>query len=144
TIIFQKEEIDAKMKINIILTIIIGALTQIGSLSPTFDDSRCTYTGADCPSMPCCNSKFECKLTTLSLFSLPPELYELAAKNKTYRCLEKIPLGRSCLFHEECSHIQYARCINSSCQCPSIYFEFQGQCFTWHGYDGSKVVISRN
>lgn len=34
------------MEIKFILTIIIGALTQIGSV-PIFDDSGCTYTGAN-------------------------------------------------------------------------------------------------
>ncbi|KAH0561415.1 hypothetical protein KQX54_016644 [Cotesia glomerata] len=122
----------------------IGALTQIGSLLPAFDDSSCTYTGAYCPSMRCCDRNFECKLTTLSLFSLPPELYELAEKNKSYRCLAKISLGRSCLFHEECSHIENARCINSLCQCKSDYFDIKGQCFSWYRYNGGKVFIAGN
>ncbi|KAG8036208.1 hypothetical protein G9C98_004788 [Cotesia typhae] len=130
------------MEIKIILTVIIGALTQIESVQ-IFDDSGCTYTGANCPITPCCNSKFECKLTTLSLFSLPPDLYELSARNKTYRCLDKIPLGGSCLFHEECSHITNSRCISSLCKCMSSYYNYQGRCYAWYQYDGRRVVITR-
>ncbi|XP_074106043.1 uncharacterized protein LOC141531874 [Cotesia typhae] len=121
------------MKILIIFSILIGTVFYAKGQElppPSIDDNECTYTGADCPDVPCCFPGYKCRLAGLSKYN-PAFSKFSGAYNKTWKCLSQVNFGDPCQYDEECMHIENAKCIELTCQCEHkslLYYPYNQGC----------------
>ncbi|XP_053599223.1 uncharacterized protein LOC128669066 [Microplitis demolitor] len=101
------------MTIKIIFIIFIVILDSIDGLYVP-NNNNCTYSGTDCPYLPCCHRGYKCKLINRNIYD---ENHVLVEQRSEYKCLARKRLGWHCSYDEECMHIKNAKCINWSCQC---------------------------